>query len=289
MKKTFLCFFLFAAALLLLSCGAEKQNSKEERGSNEIIRDLTASYGYYGDKADNRQKELLQELKEADPVSYQKWDAIMGYWRSLDTDLSVNEGILPDGLAQTDALCLIALGFRLNPDGSMREELIKRLEVVKASAEKYPNARILCTGGPTSPENPAMTEAGAMAAWLAQNGIDESRIIVEDRSLTTAQNAMYSYDLLSAGYPQVSQLAIISSDYHIATGALLFEAECILRADDPEELHMSVVSNAAWHAPSGSLSSMFQAGALIELTGDRDTAYDFYYGTYDISDLPDIS
>lgn len=289
MKKTILCFFLFAAALLLISCGAEKQSSNEERGSNEIIRDLTASYGYYGDKADHRQKELLQELKETDPVSYQKWDAIMGFWKSLDTDLSVNEGILPDGLAQTDSLCLIALGFRLNPDGSMREELICRLEVVKASAEKYPNARILCTGGPTSPENPAMTEAGSMAAWLVQNGIDESRIIVEDRSLTTAQNAMYSYDLLSAGYPQVTQLAIISSDYHIATGALLFEAESILRADNPEEPNMAVVSNAAWHAPSGSLSSTFQAGALIELTGDRDTANDFYYGTYDISELPDIS
>ena len=49
---------------------------------------------------------------------------------------------------------------------------------------------------------------------------------------------------------------------------------------------MTVVSNAAWHAPSGTLSAMFQAGALIELSGDVETAFDIYYETYDIHELP---
>ena len=39
-------------------------------------------------------------------------------------------------------------------------------------------------------------------------------------------------------------------------------------------------------APSGSLSAMFQAGALIELSGDVETAYDIYFETYDIHELP---
>ena len=47
-----------------------------------------------------------------------------------------------------------------------------------------------------------------------------------------------------------------------------------------------VVSNAAYKAPSGSLSVMFQAGALIELSGDEDLAYQIYYDTYDIHELP---
>ena len=31
---------------------------------------------------------------------------------------------------------------------------------------------------------------------------------------------------------------------------------------------------------------MFQAGALVELSGDEDMAYEIYYETYDIHELP---
>ena len=125
-----------------------------------------------------------------------------------------------------------------------------------------------------------------MAEWLVAHGVSADRVIVEDASLTTAQNAMYTYDILTENYPQVKQLAIVSSDYHIATGTLLFEAEAILRAETAGREAMAVVSNAAYKAPSGSLSSMFQAGALIELSGDEETAFQIYYDTYDIHELP---
>ncbi|MCR5844009.1 MAG: YdcF family protein, partial [Oscillospiraceae bacterium] len=195
--------------------------------------------------------------------------------------LRVNENILPDGLPETDELCLVGLGFQLNPDGSMREELIERLKVLKSCAEKYPNARIVCTGGGTAKDRPEATEAGEMAEWLRENGVDSARILVEDRSQTTAQNAIFTLDLLAKQAPQVTKLAIVSSDYHIATGTLLFGAEAILRGD----AGIGVVSNAAWKAPSGSLPPMFQAGALIELLGDTKTAYDIYFDTYDIHEL----
>ena len=106
--------------------------------------------------------------------------------------------------------------------------------------------------------------------------------------MTTAQNAIFTYDILTTQHPGVKKLAIISSDYHIATGALLFEAEAILRAGSPGEEKMSVVSNACWKAPSGTLSSMFRAGALIELSGDTETAFKIYYDTYDIHELPPL-
>jgi hypothetical protein len=196
--------------------------------------------------------------------------------------VSVNEQ-LPDDLPDDDSLCLAALGFQLNPDGTMREELVERLKVLKAASEQYPNALIVCTGGGTAAEDPAATEAGRMAEWLESQGVNPSRIIVEDHSLTTAQNAIYTFDILNEQYPQVRQIAIISSDYHIATGTLLFGAEAILRSSDIE-----VVSNAAWQAPSGTLSAMFQAGALIELSGDVKTAFEIYYDTYDIHELPPL-
>ena len=124
-----------------------------------------------------------------------------------------------------------------------------------------------------------------MAEWLEAQGVDPARVIVEDRSLTTAQNAMFTLERLERDYPQVEQLAIVSSDYHIPTGTLLFEAQSILTAKDPEN-RVRVTSNAAWKAPSGSLNPMFQAGALIELSGDEDMAYEIYYETYHIHELP---
>lgn len=190
---------------------------------------------------------------------------------------------LPDGFPEDDSLCLVGLGFQLNPDGTMRDELVERLKVMLSASEKYPNAIIVCTGGGTAADDPTATEAGRMAEWLEAQGVDPSRLIVEDRSLTMAQNAIYTFDILTERYPQVRQIAIISSDYHIATGTLLFGTEAILRDSDIE-----VVSNAAWHAPSGSLSAMFQAGALIELSGDVETAFEIYYETYDIHELPPL-
>ena len=85
----------------------------------------------------------------------------------------------------------------------------------------------------------------------------------------------------------MKQLAIISSDYHIPTGTLLFGAEAILQAEEPGDESFVVVSNAAYPAPSGTLSTKFQAGALIELNGDSKTAFKIYLDTYDIHELPD--
>ena len=224
-------------------------------------------------------EQALSGLTSLDPALGEKWTRIMDLW---ETPVTVNEE-LPDDLPDDDSLCLVALGFQLNPDGTMREELVERLKVLKAASEQYPNALIVCTGGGTAAEDPAATEAGRMAEWLESQGVNPSRIIVEDHSLTTAQNAIYTFDILNEQYPQVRQIAIISSDYHIATGTLLFGAEAILRSSDIE-----VVSNAAWQAPSGTLSAMFQAGALIELSGDVKTAFEIYYDTYDIHELPPL-
>ena len=276
-----LCILVFAAAVQpteLPGAGDEKQRAQA------IIEEMVVDYGSYGDEADRRIDALLQELKAEDPEAAANWEQIMTLWESTSSGLALNYDALSDGLNDTDGLCLVVLGFQLEPDGSMRQELVERLRVAKRSAEKYPNALIVCTGGGTAAENKSATEAGRMAEWLIGNGIAPERVIVEDKSLTTAQNAIFTLNILAERYPQVRELAVISSDYHIATGTLLFGAEAILRGGEP----VQVVSNAAWKAPSGSLSSMFQAGAVIELSGDVETAFEIYYDTYDIHELPPI-
>ena len=273
-KKAIACVL---ALVICISAGAAA--SAENPASWELIERAVVLYATYGEAAVQEIMELLSELETFDPEAAGKWAEILNLW--YKEDLTVNEDILPDGLPDTDELCLVALGFQLNPDGSMKDELIHRLETLKRCAEKYPNALIVCTGGGTARDNPSATESGEMAKWLRENGVEASRIIVENQSQTTAQNAKFTLDLLVNNFPQTTKLAIVSSDYHIATGALLFGAEAILR----DAADVEVISNAAWKAPGGTLSPMFQAGALIELLGDKQTAYDIYYNAYDIHEI----
>ncbi|MBR3020086.1 MAG: YdcF family protein [Clostridia bacterium] len=272
LKKLALILVFGLVSTVMLPAAAEEETQTPAQSQ---IERAVVSYAANGTRDD----EALSALASLDPSLGEKWTRIMDLW---EAPVTVNTE-LPDGLPQDDSLCLVGLGFQLNPDGTMRDELVERLKVMLSASEKYPNAIIVCTGGGTAADDPTATEAGRMAEWLEAQGVDPSRLIVEDHSLTTAQNAIYTFDILTERYPQVRQIAIISSDYHIATGTLLFGAEAILRDSDIE-----VVSNAAWHAPSGSLSAMFQAGALIELSGDVETAFEIYYETYDIHELPPL-
>lgn len=286
--------WVLVLSLLLGLTGCAKEPPAEPAPAAEtepvsesaLIRDMVLYYGRYGDEAGQENARLLDRLRSADPDAADKWERILVLWKSVNEELEVHPGLLPEGLCDTDELCLVVLGFQLNPDGSMREELIERLNVALACAEQYPHAMIVCTGGGTAAQNKDATEAGKMAEYLIGHGVAAERILVEDRSQTTAQNAIYTYAMLTEETPQVHQIAIISSDYHIATGVLLFDAQAILTAEEPGKERFTVVSNAAYPAPTGSLSTSFQAGALIELSGDVKTAFDVYYDTYDIHELP---
>ena len=287
-KKTVTAAVLAAVLLLSSGCGKNETSNTDPTRAQKIVEEIAVDYGTYGSEAKDRIKELSEELSEIDPVSAKRIDCIVDIWTSGDLGKPLNYDILPDGLPDSDELCIVVLGFQLEPDGSMKDELIQRLTVALNSAKKYPKAYIVCTGGGTAAENPAASEAGEMAKWLEANGIEKQRLIVEDNSITTAQNAIFTYDILTSLYPSVKKLAIVSSDYHIATGELLFKAEAVIRANYPGNEKLEVVSNAAWKAPSGSLSAMFQAGALIELFGDVETAFEIYYDNYDIHGLPPL-
>ena len=274
MKRNLIPYILVLCLAVTVMIPALGDETSQDAAQSQIER-AVVSYAANG----IRDGEALSALSALDSSLGEKWTRIMDLW---ETPVTVN-GDLPDGLPEDDSLCLVGLGFQLNPDGTMRDELIERLKVMIEASRKYPKAIIVCTGGGTAADDPTATEAGRMAEWLQAQGVDPGRIIVEDRSLTTAQNAIYTFDILEEQFPQIRQIAIVSSDYHIETGTLLFGAEAILRDSE-----IAATSNASWHAPSGTLSAMFQAGALIELSGDVETAFRIYYDTYDIHELPPL-
>lgn len=259
----------------------------EPRKTVEIVEEMAVYYARDGEKAAGKVASLLEEMATSDPDGAQRWTRIMDLWRTLD-DLEVNIGVLPDGLPDTDELCIVVLGYQLNANGSMKDHLKERLKVALKSAKKYPNAYIVCTGGGTAAKKKSATEAGQMSDWLKKQGVSKKRIIVEKGSHTTSANARLTLDILLRDYPQIKYLAIVSGDYHVRVGVLLFEAASILRAEPGAEPSLTVISNAGCKTKKGDLSAQYRAGGLIELAGNGQAASQLYQNVYDMKKYPSL-
>lgn len=114
---------------------------------------------------------------------------------------------------------IVILGFGLSPQGKPAPELIKRLAAGKAEAAAIPTAPIVVTGG--KPQN-GVTEAAVMKKWLTDNGIDASRILTEDSSVSTVANAQNTAKLLAAR--GISDVVLATSPNHIRRAAADFAA-----------------------------------------------------------------
>ena len=169
----------------------------------------------------------------------------MACWDRVSGDLTLNPGALPEGLPQDNSLCLVVLGFQLLYDGDMAPELAGRCETALRCAQQYPEALIAVTGGGTALGDREATEAGVMASWFRTQGIPAERLLIEDASLTTDQNAKNTCALLAAAHPEVKTVAVVSSDYHIPLGTLLFEEAALLYGCEYGEVPFEVVSNLA--------------------------------------------
>lgn len=75
------------------------------------------------------------------------------------------------------------------PDGTLRPELVDRLQAVAVQSITAPLSPIIVTGG--APKN-GITEAAAMKEWLVRHFVPADRVHVEDRAGSTVENALYS-------------------------------------------------------------------------------------------------
>ena len=271
-----LLYVLSAIILLMSNVSVYGESARELTEEEQIIEDMILYYGCYGDEAAEEIEECLGDLKETDTRQGELWEDIMDYWKYVNTDLVVNTEKLPDHLPKDDSLALVILGNKLADDGSLRDELVGRLKVGLACAEQYPNAYVVCTGGGTAKEKEEVTEAGQMGAWLRENGLEESRLILEDQSRSTIENAQYTLDILRKDYPQVSSIAIISSDYHITRACMLFETSSLMMADENQEPAAEVISNCASPAPDKEYTEDYLRGwqmyNMLQLIGDQELA-----------------
>jgi len=88
-------------------------------------------------------------------------------------------------------------------------------------AHSYPNARILISGGGGTVFGEGVAEAPITADYFKSVGIDPARILVEDRSRTTWENALFSRELAK---PQEGERwLLVTSAWHMPRAVGVFE------------------------------------------------------------------
>ncbi|MGH6973438.1 MAG: YdcF family protein [Stellaceae bacterium] len=93
----------------------------------------------------------------------------------------------------------------LNPSAARVTETLRL-------AQRYPAARIVLSGGLGGLLNEPITEAAATAQLLTELGVAPSRLVIEDKSRTTHENAVFSKRVVNAAPGQV-WILVTSADH----------------------------------------------------------------------------
>ena len=117
---------------------------------------------------------------------------------------------------------LLILGCGLKKDGTPTPLLKGRLDLAlafdrKQMAETGLHARFVVSGGQGPDE--VCPEAHAMRKYLLEQGIPESRILMEDRSGDTAENMRFSKEIIDQEKPD-AKVAFFTTNYHVFRAGL---------------------------------------------------------------------
>ena len=211
---------------------------------------------------DAETKILLDELGEMDSDEKIALANILDYWDEVNAPDYTNVYHVPDNLPDDNSLVIIVLGFCLKPDGSMKDELKGRLLKAVSIAREYPDAYILVTGGGTASKNKDATEADVMAEFLISKGINSEQIIIENRSQTTVENAIFSSEIICDKYPEITKAVMVTSDYHVPFGAVLFETAFQTNVSMGKN-EVNVIANYGYLAHSADYFSVENQGRSI--------------------------
>lgn len=119
---------------------------------------------------------------------------------------------------------IIVLGCRVNENGPSRM-LRTRIEAAFEYLEKNPGASAVLSGGRGDDE--PESEAECMYKELVKMGIEENRLIKEDKSTSTRENVAFSKKLLKNGGED--GVAIVTDVFHEYRASLIC-ADCGIRA-----------------------------------------------------------
>ena len=226
---------VFAACAVLLAgpAAAAEEDPPVSRANTAnfsiLLSDLAAAC------EETAAAELIEEdlaaIRSVDRRDYALARSIADHWKEVYLDpeypLFLHSGgryapeLADAGIPEGDTHAIVVLGYALK-NGWMQPELKGRCDAAAAMARSYPSAILVCSGGATGKNNPFRhTEAGLMKEYLTRRcGIDPGRIFIDEKALTTAENAVNTFEILRER--GVRTMTIVTSSYHQRRGQTLY-------------------------------------------------------------------
>lgn len=120
--------------------------------------------------------------------------------------------------APKNTQAVIVLGCKVNGTQPSRM-LCRRLDSALKFLQDNPDAVCVVSGGKGDDEQ--ISEALAMKNYLMEKGISYGRIIMEDKSATTAENLQFSSEILSV--MDIHNVAIVTDGFHQYRASIIGE------------------------------------------------------------------
>jgi hypothetical protein len=231
MAKKVCCILICMILTFTAALGEGLLTPKETRaqdGAPDVLERYTALFcdmvNAYMDLSEETAELIEADIREQEMPLI---GIIAGHWKQvwLDPDYRLYlDGVDdPAELPITGRHAFVVLGFAL-VDGEMAEELVGRCNAAAAAARAFPDSFIVCSGGATGRNNPGKhTEAGLMKAYLVEAcGIAPERILIDERAMNTAENAVNTMEILMAN--GIETMTVITSSYHQRRGQTLYNA-----------------------------------------------------------------
>ena len=122
---------------------------------------------------------------------------------------------------------IIILGCRVKKDGGLYPLVKGRVDRAIAFYEKQlevtgKKAVFVPSGGKGSDEQ--MSEGDAMGRYLREQGFGESQILVENKSINTKENMIFSKRLIDEDFPQgadAAKVAFATTNYHVFRSGII--------------------------------------------------------------------
>lgn len=151
------------------------------------------------------------------------------------------------GKAQPGLDAVVVLGAQVKGTRVSRA-LAQRLNKAAEYLQENPKTYVIVSGGQGHGED--ITEARAMSLYLQEAGIEEERILMEERSVNTAQNLRYSFEMLKDSDDTVG---LVSNGFHV------FRAVHIAKAQGKEVQGIAAVTDW-WMLPHYMMREAFAVG-----------------------------
>lgn len=115
-----------------------------------------------------------------------------------------------DKINKYDYMLILGSGLQNN---QMTEILKSRLDKALEYINKYPNLKIIVSGGITGSNT--ITEAELMSRYLQQNNVSKDKILLENKSTSTFENIKFTSQILKLDSNFKKHILVVTSDFHL--------------------------------------------------------------------------